>query len=178
VLHLLTAGFCRHRLPSPTSPPSSASVDLALVARSAPVSLLELLPVLGCAGGDLLGSASVGRPPQPRRCRRAVLGHEHVAASSSVQLLEGGLVATTVAAPPCRRHGLPSCSSVSTPVSSSPPSPSFCACSWWPGQRARHACLCCAMLLLLCSLLCCDCYCCSARACAVIAVAALLELVL
>jgi hypothetical protein len=33
-----------------------------------------------------------------------VLGHEHVAASSSVQLLEGGLVAITVAAPPCRRR--------------------------------------------------------------------------
>jgi hypothetical protein len=92
-------------------------VDLALVVQSAPVSLLELLPVLGGAGGDLLGSASVGRPPQPRRHGRAVLGHEHVVASSSVQLLEGGLVTTTVAAPPCRRHGLPLCSSVSTPVS-------------------------------------------------------------
>jgi hypothetical protein len=154
-------------------------VDLALVVQSAPVSLLELLPVLGCAGGDLLGSTSVGRPPQPRHRRRAVLGHEHVATSSSVQLLEGGLVAKTVAALPCRRHGLPPCSSVSTPVSSSPPPPpSFCACSWWPGQRARHACLCCAMLLLLCSLLCYDCCCCSARACVVIAVAALLELVM
>jgi hypothetical protein len=54
-----------------------------------------------------------------------VLGHEHVAASSSVQLLEGGLAATTVAAPSCRCHGLPPCSSVSIPVSS--PSPSFYA---------------------------------------------------
>jgi hypothetical protein len=71
--HLLTAGIRRHRLPSPTSPPSSVTVDLALVARSAPVSLLELLPVLACSGGDLLGSASVGRPPQPRRRRCAVL---------------------------------------------------------------------------------------------------------
>jgi hypothetical protein len=77
-----------------------------------------------------------------------------------VQLPAGGLAATTVAAPSCRRHGLPPCSSVSIPVSS--PSPSFCARSWWPGQRARHACLCCAMLLLLCSLLCCYCCCCFA----------------
>jgi hypothetical protein len=152
-------------------------VDLALVARSAPVSLLELLPVLGCAGGDLLGSASVGRPPQPRCRRRVVLGHEHVAAASSVQLLEGGLVATTVAAPPCRRHGLPSCSSMSTPVSlllllqasvlalgglASKPGmfayATLCCCC------SAHSCA--VMLLLLCSSLCCD------------AVAALLELVL
>jgi hypothetical protein len=121
-LYLWTAGFRRHRLPSPPSPPSSAFVDLALVARSAPVSLLELPPMLGGAGGDLLGFASVGRPPQPRRRCRAVLGHEHVAASSSVQLLEGGLVATTVAVPSCRRPGRLPCSSGSIPVSSSSPS--------------------------------------------------------
>jgi hypothetical protein len=162
-LHLLTAGFRRHHLPSPTSPPSSASVDLALVARSAPVSLLELLPVLGGAGGGLLGSASVGRPPQPRRRRRAVLGHEHIAASSPVQLLEGGLVATTMDVPPPWSFVVLLCEHTSE---SSPPPPSFCACSWWPGQRARHVCLCYAMLLLLCSLLCYD------------AIAALLELVL
>jgi hypothetical protein len=35
-----------------------------------------------------------------------------------VQLLEGGLAGTTEAALSCRRHGLPLCSSVSTPVSS------------------------------------------------------------
>jgi hypothetical protein len=147
------------------------------MARSTPVSLLELLPVLGCAGSDLLGSASVGRPPQPRRRRRAVLVHEHVAASSSVQLLEGGLVATTMAAPPCRRHGLPSCSSVSTPVSL----PLLLLASVLalgdlasePGMFAYAAlCCCCSahscavMLLLLCSSLFCD------------AIGALLELVL
>jgi hypothetical protein len=140
-------------------------VDLALVAQSAPVSLPKLLPGLGGADGGLLGSALVGRPLEPRRRRRAVLGHEHAVASSPVQLLEGGLVATTVAAPPCRRHGHPSCSSVSTPVSllllllASVLALGGLASE--PGMLAYAT-----MLLLLCSLLCCD------------AIAALLELVL
>jgi hypothetical protein len=142
-------------------------VDLALVARSAPVSLLELPPVLGGAGGDLLGFASVGRSSQPRRRRRAVLSHEHVAASSSVQLLEGGLVATTVAAPSCRRPSCLPCSSGSIPVSSSSPS-SFCALAMvaWPASQAclpmlllRHAVAVAllkpVLLLLLCLSLCC-----------------------
>jgi hypothetical protein len=95
-----------------------------------------------------------------------VLGHEHIAASSSVQLLEGGLVATTVAAPPCRRHGLPSCSSVSTPVSLLLP---FLASVLALGGLASEP----GMLAY--AALCC---CCSAHSCDVIAVAALLELVL
>jgi hypothetical protein len=48
-------------------------VDLALVARSAPASLLELPLVLACSGDDLLVSAPVGWPPQPRRLRCAML---------------------------------------------------------------------------------------------------------
>jgi hypothetical protein len=98
-----------------------------------------------------------------------VLGHEHVAASSSVQLLEGGLVATTVAAPSCRCPGCLPCSSGSIPVSSSSPS-SFCALAMvaWPASQAclpmlllRHAVAVAVallkpvLLLLLCLSLCC-----------------------
>jgi hypothetical protein len=96
-----------------------------------------------------------------------VLGHEHIAASSPVQLLEGGLVATTVAAPLCRRPGLPSCSSVSTPVSLLllllASVLAFGGLASEPGMFAYAAlCCCCSahscaiMLLLLCSSLCCD----------------------
>jgi hypothetical protein len=94
-----------------------------------------------------------------------------------MQLLEGGLVATTVAAPPCRRHGLPPCFSMSTLVSllllllASVLALGGLASE--PGMFAYAAlCCCCSahscsmMLLLLCSSLCCD------------AVAVLLELVL
>jgi hypothetical protein len=91
-----------------------------------------------------------------------VLGHEHVVASSSVQLLEGGLVATTVATPLCRRPGRLPCSSGSIPVSSYSPS-SFCALAMvaWPASQAclpmpllRHAIVVALLKLVLLLLLC------------------------
>jgi hypothetical protein len=96
---------------------------------------------------------------------RAVLSHELAAAASLVQLLEGGLGATTAAAPPCR-HGFPSGSSVSTPVSLLllllAPVLALGGLASEPGIFS-YAVLCC---------------CCSAHPCAAIAVVALLELVL
>jgi hypothetical protein len=83
-----------------------------------------------------------------------VLGHEHAAASSPVQLLEGGLIATTDAEP--RRP--PSVSLLLLLLASVL---ALGGLASEPGMLAYAT-----MLLLLCSLLCCD------------AIAALLELVL
>jgi hypothetical protein len=82
--------------------------------------LLELMPSLYGACGALLVAALVGWLLQPRHRRRAVLGRSAVSTvppPSLVQLLDGGLAATTEAAPSCRRPSLLPCSSGSTPVS-------------------------------------------------------------
>jgi hypothetical protein len=89
---------------------------LDLLRRALP----ELLSSLYGACGALLVTASVGRLLQPRRRRRAVLGRSAMSTMpppSPVQLLDGGLAATTEAVPSCRRPGLLPCASGSTPVS-------------------------------------------------------------
>jgi hypothetical protein len=96
-------------------------VDLALAAWSAPASLAGAFALAPRCLRWLSIAASVGwqsaTPTSPPCCAR-LLGHKHDAAPLPSQPLNGGLVATTVAAPSCRRHGLLPCSSVSTPVSS------------------------------------------------------------
>jgi hypothetical protein len=128
-------------------------VDLALKARSAPA-----WPCWGSCSSSwrlLLVSAAIAGWKvclQPRRrpqvwCYAWPFSREHGAAPRRRSHW-------TVASPPqpwlrrwCRRHGLPSSFSASSPVSSTP-SPSVSVfMSWWPGQRARHACL---LLLCLC----------------------------
>jgi hypothetical protein len=136
-------------------------VDLALAARSAPASLAGASALASGCLRWLFIAASVGwQPATPTSspCCARPLGHEHDAAPSPSQPLDGGLVATTVAAPSCCRHGLLPCSSVHPPVSFfSSPCLSVLATVAWPASQA-----CLPMLLLSCSSLCC---CFLARAC-------------
>jgi hypothetical protein len=141
-------GFRQPCLQSPPSPMSSAPVDLAHAAWSTPVSFVGAsvlaLRCLRCSPHDRIGwkaAATLMSPP----CCAWPLVREHDAASSPVQLLDGGLAATTEAAPLCRHPGLLPCSSGSTPVSSSSP-PSFWVLTLvaWPASQA------CLPILLLC----------------------------
>jgi hypothetical protein len=86
----------------------------------------------------------VAATPTSLPCCAWPLGREHDVAPSSVQPLDGGLAATTVAAPSCRHNGLRSCSLVSTPVSSTPPCFCVLAMVAWPASQA------CLPMLLLC----------------------------
>jgi hypothetical protein len=131
-------------------------VDLALAGRSA---------LAGLAGASALAprclrwlfiAALVGwQPATPTSlpCCARPLGHKHDAASLPSQLLDGGLAATTMAAPSCCRHGLLPCSSVSTPVSSC--SSSLFLCSSYgglasePGMLAYAIAVPCLLVLLL-----------------------------
>jgi hypothetical protein len=133
--------------PRPTLPPdhgvSSSSPPIAAIAvelgpsRSRPCGLIYSgeLRWSPCPSSMVLAVSS----SSPRRlngycnpdiaammCRP--FGREHDAAPSPVQPLDGGLAATTVAAPSCHRHGLPPCSSVSTPVSFFSSSLFLCVC--------------------------------------------------
>jgi hypothetical protein len=125
---LLTAGIRQLRLQASPSPPSSAQWISPLRLDLLRLASLELPP-------ELLGACSGSSSPcrldgslQPRRrlqCCARPLGREHDVAPLPSQPLDGGLSATTMAAPSCRRHGLLPCSLVSPPVSFFS-SPCFC----------------------------------------------------
>jgi hypothetical protein len=113
----------------------------------------SFFPLLSACSGTSIAS-SVGRracnPDVAPRCCAWPLGREHNAAPRHHSHW-------TVASLPqpwlrrwCRCHGLLPRSSVSSPVSSFLLLVSVLL-SWWPGQRARHACL-----LLLCHTWACD----------------------
>jgi hypothetical protein len=86
-----------------------------------------------------------------------------------MQPLDGGLAATTVAAPSCRRHGLLPCPSVSTPVSFFSSSLLLCAC--YGGLASEPGMLAYVVAMPYC-------YYCPSQACATAAAVVLLELVL
>jgi hypothetical protein len=159
-LFLLTAGFCHLRLQSPPSPSSSAPVDLAHAAWStlasfagAPALALWCLWCLPRRRIGCMAAATLTSPP----CCAQPLGREHDAAPSLVQPLDGGLAATIMATPSCRRHGLLPCSSVSTPVSFF--SSSFLLYACYGGLASEPGMLAYAVDV--------PCYCCcSAQACA------------
>jgi hypothetical protein len=110
-----------------------------------------------------MAAATPTSPP----CYARPLGREHDAAPSPVQPLDGGLAATTVAAPSCRRHGLLPCSSVTTPVSFFS---SLLLCASYGGLASEPGMLAYDVAMPYC-------YCCPAQACAAAAVV-LLELML
>jgi hypothetical protein len=142
-----TVGVRRLRRRSSPSPPERRPVDLALEARSAPA-----WPCWGSCSSSrhlrLVFAAIAGWKAclQPRRCPQVwycawPFGREHGAAPHCRSHWTVASLPQSWLCRQCRRHGLPPSSSASSPMSSTP-SPSVSVfMSWWPGQRARHACL-------------------------------------
>jgi hypothetical protein len=147
----LTAGIHRPRLQSSPSPPSSAQwilpsrLDLLRLARW---SFCPSLLVVAVALRRLVGWTAACNPnvaPDVVLCRSAM---------SMMPLLA---VAASGRWPPCHNRG---CADMSPPWSSAS---LLCELTyefdffslvsvfmlWWPGQRARHACLCCCAMLEL-----------------------------
>jgi hypothetical protein len=171
VCFLLTVGIRRPRLQLTPSPPSSPSGSrpCGLIYSGWPCwSFCPSSSVLAVALHRLV---SWTEALQPRcRCHGAVLGRSAVSTMPPPlpsQPLDGGLPATTVAAPTHRRHGSLPSSSVSSPVSSSSSPLSLCSCygglASEPGMLAYAAAAAVLLelvllLLLACSSLCC-CYC-------------------